>query len=94
MAKRIGSPNPWLICSGVFLFSSLLFFTLRSFSKAPQVPLGWWDDSDSEPAVEAYKAPKKNIWSDLDNDEFDDVLKFLYNVPNELNLTRIDNATA
>lgn len=39
-----------------------------------------------------YKAPKINIWADLDEDELDDILTFLYEVPNKLNLTRPDKA--
>jgi hypothetical protein len=40
----------------------------------------------------AYKAPKKNVWADLDEDEFEDVLTYLYSVPNDLNLTRTGEA--
>jgi hypothetical protein len=39
-----------------------------------------------------YEAPKKNIWADLDENGFEDVLTFLYDVPNGLNLTRVGEA--
>jgi primary-amine oxidase len=45
------------------------------------------------PASETYKAPRENIWADLDDSEFQDILDYLYNVPNDLNLTRTGNAT-
>ena len=45
-----------------------------------------------KPVINGFKAPKKNIWADLDDDEVEDVLKFLYTVPNDLNLTKVDKA--
>jgi primary-amine oxidase len=49
----------------------------------------------AKPAVgEAHKAPRENIWADLNDSEFQDILNYLYTVPNGLNLTRTGNATA
>ena len=45
-----------------------------------------------KPCREAYQAPRKNIWADLDDEEVDDVLKYLYTVPNDLNLTKVGKA--
>jgi primary-amine oxidase len=41
-----------------------------------------------------FRAPRVNIWAELSEDEVEDLLFFLYNVPNNLNLTRPENATA
>jgi hypothetical protein len=78
--------SPRRVYMGIFL-AGLLFFV-------------WgWNDADKRykklkehggphKSASPYKAPKKNIWSDLDEDEFKDILAYLYTVPNDLNLTR------
>ena len=47
-----------------------------------------------QPVIETYKAPRENIWADLNDSEFQDILNYLYTLPNGLNLTRTGNATA
>ncbi|KAF2090225.1 amine oxidase catalytic domain-containing protein [Saccharata proteae CBS 121410] len=37
---------------------------------------------------------KKNVWADLNAREVSDLLQFLYNKPNVLNLTKVEHATA
>jgi primary-amine oxidase len=76
--------------SAFIIFSCLVIFSVRQLlpSRLNGFPV------KEHPAVEVYHAPKKNIWSDLEVSEFEEILKFLYTVPNELNLTRAENATA
>lgn len=65
---------------------------------------GWQDHKNSpfskhkehggpkQPCHDSYKAAKKNIWADLDEEEFEDILTYLYTVPNDLNLTKSGKA--
>lgn len=45
-----------------------------------------------QPSEYTFKAPRKNVWADLNDAEFDDILKYLYTVPNDLNLTKVGTA--
>ena len=69
--------------SSIFIFAALILtlyrssFTLQFRALTPIVP----GESD-------FHALKANIWADLDDVEFDDVLEFLLSNPNDLNLTR------
>ena len=69
--------------SSIFIFAVLILtlyrspFILQSQART-SIVLG-----DSE-----FHAPKANIWTDLDDVEFHDVLEFLLSKPNDLNLTR------
>jgi hypothetical protein len=86
MAKRSIS---WVFCSASLIFIVFVLFASNPFISPRQAPLDLGTES-----LENYNAPKTNIWSDLSDDEFDDVLGYLYNVPNDLNLTRVGKATA
>jgi hypothetical protein len=86
MAKR---GFPWAYLSASILFTAFIFFASQPILHHLSLPL----DFGAEPHL-LYVAQKKNIWSDLDGREFEDVLEFLYTVPNDLNLTRVRNATA
>lgn len=76
--------------SAFIIFTSIFFFSIRQLS-----PLGLIGFALSKrPASESYKATRENIWADLNDSEFQDILNYLYTVPNDLNLTRTGNATA
>lgn len=71
------------------------------FAVATLLFLGWRSDHLKYPSIEStkqhqtpcsYSAPKKNIWADLDEQEYQDVLSYLYTVPNNLNLTAVKKA--
>ena len=42
---------------------------------------------------ESYRAPRKNIWADLDEKEATKLIRFLHTRPNDLNLTKSEDAT-
>lgn len=76
--------------SAFIIFSSLIIFSIHQLFHAE---LNIFPFRAQQP-VDAYLAPKQNIWSDLSVSEFEQILEFLYTVPNDLNLTREANATA
>jgi hypothetical protein len=89
MAKR---QFLWVIWSASLLFIVFIFFAAQLIFERFPSPLNFKDEAAK--GFRIYAAPKKNLWSDLDDDEFQDVLQFLYTTPNSLNLTRVGNATA
>ncbi|KIW08636.1 uncharacterized protein PV09_00592 [Verruconis gallopava] len=54
----------------------------------------WIHEEPQRPGrhVFGHYAPKTNIWADLDEAEFEDILTFLFEEPNDLNLTKKDKA--
>lgn len=94
MAKRRGSPC-FVILSALVLFTCIVLFASKSLVPTIQSPKNVCTDSCGKETAEKYAAPKQNIWSDLDDDGFDDLLNFLYSPKGKaLNLTRVDKATA
>jgi primary-amine oxidase len=80
---------------GFGLFTFIIFTSLFLLSIRQLLPWGLTGFSLSgRPVGETYKAPRENIWADLDDSEFQDILNYLYTVPNDLNLTRTANATS
>lgn len=72
-----------------------MLFASRSLISTIRSPKHICTKSCGKKTTEKYEGPKQNIWSDLDDDEFDDVLYFLYGPEGKvLNLTRVDQATA
>lgn len=76
--------------SAFIIFSCLVIFSVRQLlpSRLNGFPF------KEHPEFEVYHASKKNIWSDLEVSEFEEILDFLYTGPNNLNLTRAENTTA
>lgn len=94
MAKRRGSPC-FVILSALVLFTCIVLFGSKSLIPTIYSPKNICTDSCGKETAEKYESPKQNIWSDLDDDEFNDLLGFLYSSEGEvLNLTRVDKATA
>jgi hypothetical protein len=78
--------------SALILFTCIVLFASKSLIPSPHLPENICRHSCEK--IEKYAAPKQNVWSDLSDAEFEDLLGFLYGVPNELNLTRVGNATS
>jgi len=74
--------------SAIVIFSCLVIFS--TVQLLPSALNGFLSKGHTN---EVYHAPKKNIWSDLDVTEFHQILDYLYNVPNNLNLTRAANSS-
>lgn len=94
MVKRRGSPC-LVTLSALVLFTCIVLFASKSLVFTSELPENVCRAGCGKDRVEAYKALKRNIWSDLDDDEFDDLLDYLYSPGGKvLNLTRIGSATA
>lgn len=94
MAKKRGSPCS-VPLSALILFTCIVLFASKSLIPTPHLPKNVCRHSCSKETLDKNEAPKRNIWSDLDDDEFDDLLDFLYGSEGKiLNLTRVGNATA
>ena len=75
--------------------SSIAVFTGLYFVLAPPVSfLQYEKQSPVVPESHVFQAAKPNIWADLNDAEFEDVLEFIYTRPDGLNLTRSALATA
>jgi primary-amine oxidase len=80
---------------GISLSASIIFTCLFLLSIRQLSPWGLTGFPLTErPVGEAHIAARENIWADLNDSEFQDILHYLYTVPNGLNLTRTGNATA
>jgi hypothetical protein len=94
MAKKRGTPCS-VPFSALILFVCIVLFASKSLIPTPHLPGNVCKHSCGKESIEKYEAPKKNIWSDLNDNEFDDLLDFLYGPEGKiLNLTRVGNATA
>jgi hypothetical protein len=94
MAKKRGSSCS-VSLSALILFTCIVLFASKSLIPTPRLPGNGCSHSCGKETINKYEASKRNVWSDLDDDEFDDLLGFLYGSEGKvLNLTRVGNATA
>lgn len=76
----------WQICVSAVI-GLLLLFHFLDLVPPRSYPAPEFSDNDT------FRAPRKNIWADLEREEVVDLLKFLHADPNPLNLTAAANAT-
>lgn len=79
---------PWAKLSLAAVFFPIAWVLNDRFHQSGQQPL--------QPVLSTFnniKAPKTNVWADLSGDEISQLLKFLHEGPNDLNLTVKSNST-
>ena len=75
-------------------FSSLAVFTgLVFFLTPPSFSFLSVGQAPSVHEIYDFRSPKENIWADLNDLEFNNVLNFLYSQSSSLNLTKGATAT-
>ena len=77
------SKNAVVALSSVAVFACSWLYFFRSF-----VPTTIRHNASSSLTSRGFHAPKENVWADLDNAEFDDLLDFLFTRSAALNLSR------
>ena len=75
--KYLAALSSLVVFTVLFVFLTPPSFSLLSFGRVPIIH-----------EIHDFKSSKQNIWADLSDLEFNDVLKFLYSRPNGLNLTK------
>jgi primary-amine oxidase len=75
--------------TAVFLFCGILYLLISNSNL-----FGTYSGPFSPPEPTDFQAPKRNVWAELTADEADELFDFLYNVPNNLNLTKIPTGSS
>ncbi|KAF2835986.1 amine oxidase catalytic domain-containing protein [Patellaria atrata CBS 101060] len=93
MASK-GPQRSWIVLSSIVVFFFIIVVSLNSHSLKLFSRLG--SDRPQAQRNNEYRAPRSNVWADLNPEEVTDLLDYLYTYEGDggLNLTRNEKATA